>query len=239
MIAYVDSPFQLLQVYELRKQRKGLNKVYIRLNGKIENDKQLKSLAQLLMPDNCKIIRIIKRYEKIYYYSMFLFLGLMHSQIIIGDANSFLFKILRVFLPYSKFILLDDGVATINDGLVNTLYSRFTIFPKYVHNPIINDFAAVKDLITEKKEKIRENDFIVRLGGDEFVVVLPNIVLDEARIVANKLIDKINSDKKDINFTISIGSASYIKDDISISTVIKRADEALYEAKNLGKNTIV
>lgn len=80
------------------------------------------------MQDNCKIIRIIKRYEKIYYYSMFLFLGLMHSQIIIGDANSFLFKILRFFLPYSKFILLDDGVATINDGFVNKLYSRFPMW---------------------------------------------------------------------------------------------------------------
>jgi len=106
------------------------------------------------------------------------------------------------------------------------------------HGHDMGDYV-LKELVKNIEEKIRENDFIVRLGGDEFVVVLPNIVLDEARIVANKLIDKINSDKKDINFTISIGSASYIKDDISISTVIKRADEALYEAKNLGKNTIV
>ena len=40
MIAYVDTPVQLLQVYEYDKQRIGLDKIYILLNCKVENDKR-------------------------------------------------------------------------------------------------------------------------------------------------------------------------------------------------------
>ncbi|GAA72652.1 hypothetical protein [Pseudoalteromonas sp. BSi20439] len=151
MIAYVDSPFQLLQMYELNEQRKSFCKVYIRLNGKMENDKQLKSLVKLFGLADYRFIRVVKGYEKAYYYFIFLFLSIMNTQIIIGDANCFLFKLLKQFLPKSKFLLLDDGVATINDVEINKHYSRFTIFPDYVKDSLTNDFKAIKKLIGEKK----------------------------------------------------------------------------------------
>ena len=47
-VVYVDSPFQLLQVLELDKNDFKISKVFIRLNGKEENDKQLKNMEKIL-----------------------------------------------------------------------------------------------------------------------------------------------------------------------------------------------
>ena len=82
---------------------------------------------------------------------------------------------------------------------------------------------------------------IVRFGGDEFVILLPNTNIQSARFVANKLINKINeyNKNKEFNFSISVGISHYQIGDNSIDNIILRADEALYEAKRVGKNCVV
>lgn len=117
----------------------------------------------------------------------------------------------------------------------------------------IDDFKLINDsfghdvgdkvlieLVTTIKNIIRDNDFIVRLGGDEFLVLLPNTNLSHAKVVANKILSKINSlENGNKNFTVSIGSSEYTIDDMDISCLIKKADNSLYKAKNMGKNSIV
>ena len=117
----------------------------------------------------------------------------------------------------------------------------------------IDDFKSINDtqghdvgdevllkLVSIIKNTIRENDFIVRLGGDEFLVLLPNTNLLQAKTVADKILFNINSEKKsDKKFTVSIGSSEYKIDDIDINCLIKKADNSLYKAKNMGKNSIV
>jgi diguanylate cyclase (GGDEF)-like protein len=96
------------------------------------------------------------------------------------------------------------------------------------------------NLVNFISQKLRDNDFIVRLGGDEFLVLLPNSDILGAKIVAEKLlkgIGEFSSDYKKV--TISIGCSEYTADDKDISSLIKRADKALYKAKNSGKNQYI
>jgi diguanylate cyclase (GGDEF)-like protein len=100
---------------------------------------------------------------------------------------------------------------------------------------------VIKQLVSIIKDVVRENDLIVRFGGDEFLILLPNTNLINARLVGQKIadhIDKYNKDKE-FNFTISMGVSMFNKQDNSIEDMISRADNALYEAKKIGKNCIV
>lgn len=151
MIAYVDSPFQLLQSYELSKLGHNFSKIYVRLNGKESNDNQLINLINVLDVQNVKLIKIVSLYQKLYYYSLFFIVILFKGTTVVGDANSALFKVLKRMFSSKKFILLDDGVATINNTLINKRFKRFTIFPEYVKEKISNDFKNIKLLVSEEK----------------------------------------------------------------------------------------
>ncbi|UTJ07714.1 diguanylate cyclase [Arcobacter roscoffensis] len=138
------------------------------------------------------------------------------------------FKIVKREHSDLSLLLIDiDDFKSINDN-----------FGHDIGDEVIRDFAKLT------KSTIRKNDLLVRFGGDEFLILLPNTKKEASKKVAIKLVNKIdefkslNKDKK-YNYTISIGSASYNKDDNCIDDIIIRADEALYTAKANGKNTIV
>uniref|UniRef100_A0A7C4TCP0 GGDEF domain-containing protein n=1 Tax=candidate division WOR-3 bacterium TaxID=2052148 RepID=A0A7C4TCP0_UNCW3 len=90
---------------------------------------------------------------------------------------------------------------------------------------------------------LRETDIIGRYGGDEFIVMFPETKKNEATKIMKDLLDtirlenflNIQSEKK---ITFSAGVASYPEDGINPSEIIKNADEALYEAKNAGRNQV-
>lgn len=81
-------------------------------------------------------------------------------------------------------------------------------------------------------------DFVSRVGGDEFAVLIHK-PLDEAELLVKKFHDIINCNKdlQKVRSTISIGITQATKLD-SVTTVYKRADEALYQSKNGGKNRL-
>ncbi|MDZ7818393.1 MAG: diguanylate cyclase [Aliarcobacter sp.] len=86
---------------------------------------------------------------------------------------------------------------------------------------------------------IRESDIFGRWGGEEFIILLPQTNLDSAFIVAENLRKKIEN----YNFrkvgtkTISIGISQFNNNE-NIFQFIKRADDAMYKAKNSGRNKI-
>ena len=92
-------------------------------------------------------------------------------------------------------------------------------------------------------DSIREIDVAARYGGDEFAIVLPKTNEMGATILTKKLVKKIesskilNSDK--INITFSIGISSFPKNSMTQNGLIEKADLALYEAKNRGKNQTI
>lgn len=93
-------------------------------------------------------------------------------------------------------------------------------------------------------EEIRNRDFVARYGGEEFVVILSGISNSDAIEAAERIREKIASNKIDIvngqriQLTISIGMAFYSADGNSARELIAAADDALYAAKNTGRNTI-
>ncbi len=89
---------------------------------------------------------------------------------------------------------------------------------------------------------IRSEDAIIRWGGDEFVVVFKNVPREYQAETADRIINSIRNisieelekDKKGI--TASMGFAYFEKDDPDVKTALSRADEALYRAKEAGRN---
>lgn len=92
------------------------------------------------------------------------------------------------------------------------------------------------------KHNIRDTDSIGRWGGEEFLIVLRGSNINTAQSVGQKLIDLIGAKTLEYagikeNVTVSIGAAE-IKESDTINRLIKKADMALYEAKESGRNRI-
>jgi diguanylate cyclase (GGDEF)-like protein/PAS domain S-box-containing protein len=91
---------------------------------------------------------------------------------------------------------------------------------------------------------LRERDIMGRLGGEEFACVLPETSLEQAVLAAERLRAAVSSKKFrladgcEIVVTISIGVAILQDTETSIDTVLHRADQALYRAKQAGRNCI-
>jgi diguanylate cyclase len=94
---------------------------------------------------------------------------------------------------------------------------------------------------------IRNDDFLARYGGEEFAILLPGASRRNASKKAKLICKTINStryalDNSDtdgsLSLTVSIGVSAYKLGDTA-ATVLERADQALYKAKNAGKNTVV
>ncbi len=90
------------------------------------------------------------------------------------------------------------------------------------------------------KENVRNNDAVGRWGGDEFLIVLLETDTDKASLVAEKIRTIINSAVFSVpeRLSCSFGAASYREGDTK-DRLLARADKALYEAKNSGRNKIV
>jgi len=91
------------------------------------------------------------------------------------------------------------------------------------------------------KENIREIDILCRYGGEEFIILLPQTKVDEAIISAQRIIDncrklRIDTKKSMSKVTVSIGVTQIIDSDTNIEDIIKRTDEALYLAKQNGRD---
>ena len=114
---------------------------------------------------------------------------------------------------------------------------------------------AVGDLVLKTIAKVirgqlREYDIAGRYGGEEFSILLPFTGIHEAKMVAERLrraiesktidISKVNPDieTKDINITISLGIYE-LKENDNVEDLIIKADKALYQAKNTGRNKVV
>ncbi len=108
---------------------------------------------------------------------------------------------------------------------------------------------AMGDLVLKKvagvfTSAIRKADVLARFGGEEFVVILPNVTARGALESAERLRESVaaaaihpGGPRKRV--TVSIGAALFPGDARESDSLLKAADEALYEAKRLGRNRVV
>ena len=99
---------------------------------------------------------------------------------------------------------------------------------------------ALADLI---RENVREIDVVGRYGGEEFAVLMPETVLEEAHAVAERLRleterMQVATEAAEIAVTISLGVATTLGQVIDLDTLITDADNALYTAKDAGRNCV-
>lgn len=89
---------------------------------------------------------------------------------------------------------------------------------------------------------LRNSDLLARYGGEEFCLLMENIQVDQIEHVAEKIRSSIEEysmqvDEATLKFTISIGI--YYSDSTTLETMMKRADENLYNAKHNGRNQVM
>jgi len=95
---------------------------------------------------------------------------------------------------------------------------------------------------TLQQSGLRKNDFWGRLGGEEFALALPETGIDNALIPAERIRSlleetSIQHDLVTFRITVSIGISQYQPGD-TIESVLGRADQAMYKAKQTGRNKI-
>ncbi len=101
----------------------------------------------------------------------------------------------------------------------------------------------LKDVARRLVTCVREVDTVSREGGDEFVVILPDLERPEhARVVADKMLKELSRPVEigghEIHITPSIGISHYPNDATDVQQLLKHADNAMYQAKDAGRNTV-
>lgn len=106
--------------------------------------------------------------------------------------------------------------------------------------------AVLRDFAVRLGSNTRPSDFACRMGGEEFVVIMPRTTGDIACLAAERLRRSVCASPfmvpgvaHAIDVTVSIGVAAATNSDDSVETLLKRADEALYDAKRTGRNRVI
>jgi diguanylate cyclase (GGDEF)-like protein len=115
---------------------------------------------------------------------------------------------------------------------------------KLVNDSLGHDVGdqVLREVANRMKSSLRKSDFVFRLGGDEFTVLVKDLNREyEAGYIGEKLIKNLalpyQIGQHKINYlTVSVGIVLFPKDGVDRELLVKRADTAMYNAKNNGKN---
>ncbi|WP_276357805.1 histidine kinase N-terminal 7TM domain-containing diguanylate cyclase [Cohnella caldifontis] len=141
---------------------------------------------------------------------------------------------MRYRIPFSVFLFDIDHFKQIND--------------RYGH--LVGD-EVIRGTAETVRGKLRRTDILARYGGEEFTVYLPHTNREQAMLLAERILHAIQQNAveagdENVNVTISMGVVSEDGDDLKfedpkefLREVFARADAALYQAKNGGRNRVV
>jgi diguanylate cyclase (GGDEF)-like protein len=144
-----------------------------------------------------------------------------------NNRRAFQFKLKQLALLETPFVILAldiDYFKRVNDnyghGVGDDVLKQ--------HTQILNRFS-------------RDGDLVARTGGEEFVLLLKDTPLADAFIIAERLRLAIFEETFEVvgHITASIGIAAWASDTITIEKTLSLADQALYEAKEQGRNRCI
>jgi diguanylate cyclase (GGDEF)-like protein len=168
----------------------------------------------------------IKLFEKIQHQAMTDGLtGLVNHKTLYATIEKELWRYRRYGGQISLIMIDIDNLKKINDTYGHHAGDR-----------------VIRTVSRKIKECIRQIDTAARYGGDEFAVVLPNTSLEDAIVVAERMLKsvaaaKVTWQEEEIPLSISVGLGEYDADS-KPEDITRRSDEALYIAKQAGKNNL-
>ncbi|SAL85785.1 diguanylate cyclase [Caballeronia arvi] len=130
--------------------------------------------------------------------------------------------------PFSLLALDLDHFKSINDS--------------YGHQ--VGD-EVLRGFVQKCLDAIRPYDDVARVGGEEFMVLLPRAAIDAARSIAERVRGAVATDMfytengRAVAVSVSVGVIEFGRDGDTIDTLLRVADERLYEAKHKGRNRVV
>ncbi|WP_318502657.1 GGDEF domain-containing protein [Bacillus sp. T3] len=156
-----------------------------------------------------------------------------YDELTLLPNRSLLYKFLKksiqqIKLDNKSFVVLFidlDGFKVVNDE-----------FGHYIGDLLLVEVGSTL------KSCISEKDMVARLGGDEFIIVLTDCnkssAIEIVACVKNKFSKPFILNGRSVQITASIGASISPDDGLDEELLIQRADKAMYEAKNKGKNTV-
>jgi diguanylate cyclase (GGDEF)-like protein len=210
---------------QLRGERIGVIELINRKDGGFTTEDE--KLIQMLIHPITVAVRTIHMFE----YSERLTVTddltkVFNYRYLMGFLVSEVKRCLRYKKKLSLLFIDVDGFKRINDTFGHLVGSR-----------------ALAELAQVFRKIVRETDIIGRYGGDEFVVILPETPLSGAMVIAERIRKKVEdydfvAQNVNIRMTISLGVANCPKHTLTAEGLIKKADAAMYRAKELSRNSI-
>jgi diguanylate cyclase (GGDEF)-like protein len=174
-------------------------------------------------------------------------LELIRKQVAILEVNARTDALTQIAnrRSFDQRLAVEMSLAKRNKTPLSLLFMDVYYFKRY------NDYyghPAGDDVLKEvgrilNQVAYRPSDLSARIGGEEFAVILPGTDLEGAHIVAEKIASHLaerqiaHADSLVSKYvTISIGAA--VAADEDVATFVKRADKAVYQAKQLGRNRV-
>ena len=146
---------------------------------------------------------------------------------------------------YNRHSLFDFGPKYISDAKRQKYSISLFVFD-LDHFKSVNDTyghsvgdVVLKDIGQVLNKHCRNEDIVARFGGEEFVMLLSHCNLEDAKVKAEEIRLAIeNARPNDLKITASIGVAALNKED-DFESLFEKADKAVYEAKETGRNKVV
>ncbi len=111
---------------------------------------------------------------------------------------------------------------------------------------IMSVYQVLQEFSSIVRKNLRETDLFARIGGEEFSVLLTNIAAPEAQGIAERIRKVVETtpifidEQNTIYITVSIGLIHQsLPNAPSLQSMINQADQALYQAKELGRNQVI
>jgi diguanylate cyclase (GGDEF)-like protein len=147
--------------------------------------------------------------------------GLLNRRALTDRLESEIRRAQRHPEPLAVLAIDLDGLKRINDG----------------HGHEAGD-AALRRVSDALRSVCRVSDIVGRWGGDEFLLVAPGGSSADARRVAERVREAVAAQSGGLPLSVSIGIATLAGHEPSLQAIVRRADDALYEAKRRGRNQV-
>jgi diguanylate cyclase (GGDEF)-like protein len=181
---------------------------------------------------------------------LIVFILLLYHQFKIHKKLTFVTKTDSLTKLLNRQALFEVGekyIKNIKSNRLNVIMIDIDNFKKinddYGH--VVGD-KVLKQLALLGCESMRSRDVFARLGGEEFVAVLPELSIDEAKAIAERLKEKMSSQdlsvlgiKRSITLSLGLVSLELLPENANFDALLHAADLAMYQAKEQGRDRVV